>query len=269
MPETCRHARDEVEDLLFENGAKSFYPLDRLRKYFRLQKVREILSCSCAQCREDVRLYGHQIDPELCAEDIVGEGRDPNDLRNTHFSIFGLLIVVEHPLFIIGFLKTDCSDFMLESWATNATSFSHYTLEQRTGRYRRDTAKFNRFARKFLADLPSFAVPHMKTERFLHYDARVILPFIDETEIGKRMDEYGHWTSEGANGKVFSFKIYPEYRKFLVSINYTPCIRQLLTKCRVPMYQPHSSENRSRPLSRRLIWNALTSNTSSSLAMII
>ncbi|KAF2129905.1 hypothetical protein P153DRAFT_226615 [Dothidotthia symphoricarpi CBS 119687] len=220
MPETCTDARHEMDHLLLKNGANSFYPLDRLRDHFTPEKVKQILTCSCKTCREDVRLFGNQTDPETYVKEIVGEGFDPYDSRKTLFSVFGLLISVEHPLFIIGFADRDCSDFKLESWATDATLFSRETLQRYTGSYKTDARKFEWFATKFEDSIRRFAVPHMDSGKFVHYDASVILPFVKEREIGKRKEEDGHWTSEGANGKVFAFKIHPEYCKFRVSLTH-------------------------------------------------
>jgi hypothetical protein len=43
------------------------------------------------------------------------------------------------------------------------------------------------------------------------------LPFIEEVEIGQRRADDGHWTSEGANGRVYAFRIHPEYNRLPVS----------------------------------------------------
>ena len=217
MPETCRRAREEIEDLQFEDGAQPFFPLDRLRSYFKFQKIKEILFCSCAQCEDDLRVFKSQADRESYVNHIMGGKSDSSDLTKTHYSVFGILVFVEHPMFIIGFLDHDCSDRFLESWATHTSLFSRENLKQYTGEYKRDAIRFERFAKRFASSLPKFAVPHMTSERFLQYDASVVLPFVEEREIGKKMDEEGHWTSEGANGKVFAFKIYREYNKFPVS----------------------------------------------------
>ncbi|KAH7378818.1 kinase-like domain-containing protein [Pyrenochaeta sp. MPI-SDFR-AT-0127] len=144
----------------------------------------------------------------------MGGRYDPSNLTQTYYSVFGLLVYVEHPLFIIGFLDRNCSDHFLESWVTHTSLFSRESLKQYTGDFKRDPLRFERFAKRFATNLPKFAVPHLESERFSQFDASVVLPFIEETEIGKRIDDGGHLTSEGANGKVFAFKIHREYNKF-------------------------------------------------------
>lgn len=114
-------------------------------------------------------------------------------------------------------MDRNCSDHFLESWVTHTSLFSREHLRQYTGEFKRDPLRFERFAKRFASNLPKFAVPHIESERFSQYDASVVLPFIEETEIGKRINDEGHLTSEGANGKVFAFKIYREYNKFPVS----------------------------------------------------
>ncbi|CAO2656257.1 Nn.00g050600.m01.CDS01 [Neocucurbitaria sp. VM-36] len=159
-------------------------------------------------------MFKSQGDPESYVNDIMGGRYDPSNLTKTYYSVFGLLVYIEHPLFIIGFLHRDCNDFLLESWATNTSHFSREHLKEYVGEYKRDAIRYERFAKRFAANLPKFAVPHMASKKFSQYDATVVLPFIEEREIGKRMDDEGNWTSEGANGKVFAFKIYREYNKF-------------------------------------------------------
>jgi hypothetical protein len=217
MPEACRPARWDIEDRLFDDKTRAFFPLDQLRKYFTPQKVREILHCSCIQCQEDKRLYGTQINLDTFVNDIVGGTHGINDLRRTSFSVFGLLVFSEHPLFIIGFLRHKCSDYLLESWVTHTSLFSREDLETYTGEFKRNQSGFERFARRFASNLPKFAIPHMETKSFRQYDASVVLPFVEEVKIGTRVDENGHLTSEGANGTVYAFKFHREYCKFRVS----------------------------------------------------
>jgi hypothetical protein len=217
MPEACRRARDDIEDLQFESGTTIFFPLDRLRSYFKFERIKEILQCTCAQCQADMRLFRSQTNRETYVNHVMGGRSDSSDRTKTYYSVFGLLIYVEHPLFIIGFLDHNCSDHFLESWVTHTALFSRDTLKQYTGDHSNDAVRFERFARRFTANLPKFAVPHMESERFSQYHPSVVLPFVGEEEIGKRQDDDGHLTSEGANGKVFAFKVYREYNKFVVS----------------------------------------------------
>jgi hypothetical protein len=132
MPETCRTARDEVEDLQIEQGSKSFFPLNELRSFFKEQKIRDILLCDCSQCKEDLRMFESRIDRESYVNMIMG-GAESKDLTRTYYSVFGLLVCVEHPLFIIGFMDHKCNDYILESWATHSSDLSPDRLKRFTG----------------------------------------------------------------------------------------------------------------------------------------
>lgn len=216
MQTTCMIARDEVGDLQIEQGFKSFFPLNELRSYFNEQKIREILFCDCPKCKEDLQMFESRTDPESYVNKIMG-GSGPKDLTRTYYSVFGLLVCVEHPLFIIGFLDHTCNDYILESWATRSSNFSDDRLKICTGDYARNTLGFARFVKKFKANLPEFAIPHLEPNGFSQYGESVVLPFIEEEEIGKKQADDGHTTSEGANGRVFAFKIQYEYNRFPVS----------------------------------------------------
>jgi hypothetical protein len=186
MPANCRIARDEVEELQYEDGSRRFFPLDRPWDYFNYQKIKELLYCTCAQCQEDLRLFSDTCELAEYVDRIIGP-RDRNDLRRTFISVFGLLVYVEHPLFIIGFLDYDYNDFVLDSWASHPT-LPNLIPENWTGKSRRDTAKFDWFARRLKANLPLFAVPHLESAEFALYlyDGRVIMPSVKEVELVNR-----------------------------------------------------------------------------------
>lgn len=175
----------------------------------KYQIIKEILECTCAQCQEDLRMFSSRGEPIEYVNRIM-VNRDPTDLRKMFFSVFGLLVCVEHSLFIIGFLDRNCNDYVLEARAVHSI-LPKDDLKSWTGKYKRDPVRFDRFARRFRAHLPSFAVPHFESAEFVLNDERVVMPFVKEVEIGKKTAEHGHPTSEGANRKVFAFKIYREY----------------------------------------------------------
>jgi hypothetical protein len=95
MPEACRKARDDIEDLQFENGATILFPLDKLRSYFKFEKIKEILLCTCAQCQADMRLFRSQTNRETYVNHIMGGRSDASDMTKTYYSVFGLLVYVE------------------------------------------------------------------------------------------------------------------------------------------------------------------------------
>ncbi|KAF2191184.1 kinase-like protein [Zopfia rhizophila CBS 207.26] len=142
---------------------------------------------------------------------ITGDENSSTNRRRTAFSLFALLAFVEHPLLIIGFLDKEKNDDFLEA---SPELFSKENLKTYTGKYAATNPRaFAHFAFSFSESMPKFAVRHMDSGKFANYNAKTILPFINEREI-RKMDADGHWTAEGANGKVFEFEIYEEYRQF-------------------------------------------------------
>lgn len=210
-PPACRAARDAVDDLQYEEEgtSKTFIPVDRLRNYLTTDKIREILSCVCPTCCEDLSAFNSGTEPKDYVEHIRGNP-DQTVSRNTYYSVLGLLIHIEHPLFIIGFVDHNCDDHFLESLATNS-KLSQEDLKTYTGNYKRDPRKYDRFARRFFKGLFQFAVPHLEANVFTQFSDDVVMPFVEEVEISTRMAEGEHLTSEGTKGRVFAFKIYREY----------------------------------------------------------
>ncbi|KAF2111929.1 kinase-like domain-containing protein [Lophiotrema nucula] len=221
----CRAARDAIIDLRYEEWNEdvpvtSFFPLDRIRNYLTDSKgaevgtVEKILSCKCEQCRSDLALFNNP-DPEDYVHRVTGRGESPEDPTKTAYALFALLIYIGHPLLIIGFLERNGNDFLLEHSATQPSQFSRENLKWYTKNYhQRDARGFGRFASEFSTNVHQFAIPHMASGNFSDYSKDAILPFINEKEIGKKLDNKGRLTSEGSNGRVFSFEIYEEYRKF-------------------------------------------------------
>ena len=222
----CKAARGEIIDCqYYEEGEnnlppKSFFPIDSLKAYLTEDKIREILRCNCPECSADLRLFGN-LDPDAITPQITGN--QPELLRKhivrPAYALFSLLIYVEHPLLIIGFLNADFYDYDLERSTTHPDTFSTSNLKHYTQDFSSlNPTGFKRFIRTFTAAVPEFAIPYMDHGYFSRYSANTKLPFITESEIGQRLDEQGRLTAEGANGRVFRFKIYKEYKKFPVCI---------------------------------------------------
>lgn len=268
MSETCRVAQEEVEDAQIEQGSKSFFSFNKLRTFFTEQKIREILLCDCSRCKEDLQVIPSRIDRESYVDIIMGSS-DPQNLVRTFYSVFGLLVHAGHPLFIIGFLDHNCNDYMLESWTTYHSDFSNDRLQSLTGNYyRRHPKAFSWFVRKFLTDLPKFAIPRLEPVRFLQYRESVILPFVDEVEIGKRQVDGGHWTSEGANGRVFAFKIQREYNRFTVETRLTQTTPGSAKYIRTSIQTPNSHGSASKHQMPKHTSSARTSITYNNSRMI-
>ncbi|KAH6619042.1 hypothetical protein C7974DRAFT_40741 [Boeremia exigua] len=205
----CSAARDAVYDLRYqEQGtSKLFYPVDRLRGYFTYDKVREILACTCSSCREDLRMFDNGTEPTAYVERIRGDP-DSSDFRKNFYSVFGLLVHIQHPLFVFGFVDHNCDDLFLERW-TAIPLFIHNELQLYTGDLSQDSQKYERFAKRFLESVFQFSLPHLEINGFSSYNERTVLPFKEEVKIvgGTATDEH----PDSQSGRVFVFKIYHEY----------------------------------------------------------
>ncbi|ORY06760.1 hypothetical protein BCR34DRAFT_666527, partial [Clohesyomyces aquaticus] len=208
----CRSARLDIMDLCYHvSKRKMIFPLDRIRDYLTAERINKILRCGCDQCKTHQK-YFNDDDPSQFTSSILGEPRakDTSDTRKQ--SLFALLIYVEHPVLIMGFAARGSNDWLLE---LTASWFNTENLKLCSGNYHlQNNQSFLRFVSEFVKHMPEFSVPHLASRDFTHFDDTVILPFTDEEEIGQKMDEKGRLTSEGANGKVFKFRIYEEYQRF-------------------------------------------------------
>jgi hypothetical protein len=149
----------------------------------------------------------------------VGPEDDTNarlDPGKTALSLFALLIFIEHPLLIIGFVMRRCSDHALERTPA-LFSLDHLRREYcQEYAHRVGEEEFKEFANDFAEYLPKFAIPRMDSGEYSVYGPDTILPFLNEQKIGVRGPD-GVVQQEGAHGKVYSFEIYEEYRQFPVS----------------------------------------------------
>ena len=168
---------------------------------------------------QHVSAIGLRLDP---AETLPATSRPSLALRQTSQTratartpLLGLLIYIEHPSLIIGFLERSCCDFQLENFPDY---FTRNKLEGCCKDYVTiGSPEFKRFASEFIFFMPQFGLPRMDSGKFVQYGPSRVLPFINETKIGVQ-NEQGEIVSEGSNGNVYAFDIYNEYLGFSVSI---------------------------------------------------
>ena len=204
-----------VEDAV--RPRQRFVPVDKLRSYLTRSTVTWVLECRCLTCSNDYAPF-HRARTEFVGS-IVGPEDDTNtrlDPGKTALSLFALLIFIEHPLLIIGFVMRRISDYALERTPA-LFSLDHLRLD-----YCQEYANrvgeegFKVFANDFAEYLPKFAIPRMDSGEYSVYGPDTILPFLNEQKIGVRGPD-GVVQQEGAHGKVYSFEIYEAYRQFPVS----------------------------------------------------
>jgi hypothetical protein len=220
----CKAARNDVKEFeVLENTGdviRRFFPLDKLRKYFTRNKVVHILHCPCTTCVCDRTSNGSSRNPTGYVEAIVGppsEKPEKPDTSHSAYALLGLLIYIEHPSLILGFLDRACCDFYLEN---SPDYFTKNKVEECCRDYANiGSPWFKRFVSEFIFFMPQFGLPRMDSGKFVQYSPNRVLPFINETKVGVQNDQ-GEIVSEGSNGHVYAFDIYGEYLSFHVSFTF-------------------------------------------------
>lgn len=215
----CSSARHQIKRFFVGDANRPrqrFVPVDKLRSYLTRPRVTWLLECRCRTCTNDHAPF-RRARTEFIGS-IVGPENDSNtplDPGKTALALFALLIFIEHPLLIIGFVMRRCSDHALERTPTL------FSIEHLQREYCQEYAsrvgdeQFKEFATDFAEYLPKFAIPRMDSGVYSVYGPDTILPFLNEQKIGVRGPD-GVVQQEGAYGKVYSFEIYEEYRQFPV-----------------------------------------------------
>lgn len=223
----CRVARNSIK-LFFVDAARQgqcFVPIDKLRSYLTRSHVLHLLECRCPTCRRDHGVFRPRVRPPAeYISRIVGPDNGPNapacvDPAKTALTLFALLLYIEHPLLIIGFVMRGCSDHILEKRTPNLFSVNNLRepesyCSEFADRVAPDV--FRAFVSEFSQHLPQFSIPSMDSGEYSVYGLDTILPFVKERKVGVR-NEDGTIRQEGANGKVYAFEIWEAYRKFPVS----------------------------------------------------
>ncbi|KIW11261.1 hypothetical protein PV08_10561 [Exophiala spinifera] len=203
----CTVARREILNLNVrdsESPSQFFYPRDRLRTYLTRENVAKILQCPCRKCRRQYEVFRRNHAPTEFLDRIVGPENDVEACHNparTAYSLFGLLIYIEHALLIIGFMMKEVYDVNI-----SGESFSAESLKRVCDAFFREEGQhaFNSFENQFSIFLRHFAIPTMESGTYSVYASDRILPFFEQRRL----------SLQGANSKVYAFKIYDEYRKF-------------------------------------------------------
>jgi hypothetical protein len=205
---------------------RRFFPLDRLRKFFTREKVTQILQCSCKKCDQFKDSFGRGVDPLTSIDGIVGvRPEDKQNPAKSAFALFGLLIYIEFPLLIIEFVQGGHCDEELERWPEHFSQTSLRDICPIFSKFNDGDIEpelsseglFMLFSSQFVEHMPRFGLPRMDSGFFSKYKANRTLPFVNEEKLGIR-NERGDVESEGQNGTVYSFEIYPEYLKFWVCL---------------------------------------------------
>ncbi|KAI9666437.1 MAG: hypothetical protein M1821_004373 [Bathelium mastoideum] len=236
-----RAARDlkSLEAGSSENPNQHFFPWDDLWDYFQRDErsgVREVLTCTCASCANDAELFDKLSQPVEYLDDILGVQTEPGtrpDWSHTSVSLLALFVYIGRPRFITPFLQNDRRDPHLEEYI-GKDSIDTLPVRYWPQYADRSPGDSKILAKEVYKHIPKFAVPRLDSPRYVSWTANRILPFLDEQELGSATEE-GNIKPDGANSRVFAFKIHPEYHGFSDHVDIEEFVRkEILVSANVP-----------------------------------
>ncbi|QKX54772.1 uncharacterized protein TRUGW13939_01861 [Talaromyces rugulosus] len=196
----CARAKRAILDAEEPNHDtdRPFYPHDKLGEILTRDLVAQVLDCPCRNCRqyrEDLKLVGQPSDwIDIILDDAI--------------SLFALLIFIDAAPFVACFLTRQVNDQNIRGVAE---SFSNNIGEHYWGRFHKHRGGDSRVvAGQFRRNLFQFAVPTLTSRNYHTFEAKTILPFVEQERLG-RTEEDGSVVNEGAHGTVYAFKIWPAY----------------------------------------------------------
>jgi hypothetical protein len=211
----CLKLRDDLEELCIPRDHnvpehKRFFPKSCIKRLCTEDRIKAVLECCCAKCQEHQRMFGFR-DPLLSLRAITGKSQNGHPNGSCTIVLFALLVYIECPSLIHSFLDKRLNDHYFES---KLADFTAKYVQQTFG-----PKIHTRLADKFHWNKYKFVVPCMKDDSYEEYPSSTILPFVNETRLG-RSTETGEILSEGSYGNVFAFEILDEYGAFAVSYNF-------------------------------------------------
>lgn len=224
----CIAVHDEISSRCYitvcHGGTNSrIFPKDVLATKLTDVVIDNILTCICDKCKSDKSLFPHLLPSNAKHRQNRASLITKNE--SSAISLFALLIYLERPQLILGFLDRKQSDyFLLESGRTYVDKV--LTPEQEKSlagdfwpEYLSDSPEgATSLLHRFLKTLPRFAIPNFGPELSGTFSKSTIMPFIDENLVGK-----------GTYGDVHKFKVHPYYLKLEVCPS-DPLLAPLLTE---------------------------------------
>jgi hypothetical protein len=211
----CRAEITKISHLRVQIGHRGFYPWDKLQQFLTKEKVEELLGCRCSKCKRDNDGFSNNVDSLPIVPSIIGVPGEPSTRKRSAFSLFGILVFLERPLLVIGFLALGWSDYWLEEYPGE---LSREKLKNCVGSFHvTDSVEFEHFASRFQHFLPEFTVQRFYSGTFEAFAENTVLPFTGERKISKRRDEREKEVRHGAYSEVYAFTAYGGYVNFPVS----------------------------------------------------
>lgn len=216
----CFIVRNDLDSLALPKDPdipehKKFFSKSNLSTLFTPNVVTDLLACTCQRCtglRESNGIQSRQM--SKVANAIIGASED-HDVQRTYNLILGLLLYIDCPALIAGFVQRKCYDGCLEA---NVRQLTLIQFQEKFWPKLLNSApkESGSTMEKFRWKKYNFFVPTMDNE-FSTYDQHTILPFINEKKVGRKTMD-GDITFEGAYGRIYSFEIPDEYIYFKASV---------------------------------------------------
>ncbi|MCJ1461418.1 hypothetical protein MMC07_000015 [Pseudocyphellaria aurata] len=169
-------------------NAAVFYPDDQLKRLLTPEQVQKILDCTCTSCCDDRNDHAPRAPPSS------------KRIASKAVCLFALLTTIKHPGLIARCLEQGSNDQTFIHDVTQTPGMSG------KGMVRQFWPKMSKeqaiaVAQQLDNEMYKFAIPKIDSSTFQEYNARTILPFINEGKIGG-----------GASSTVYSFEIHnPDY----------------------------------------------------------
>lgn len=198
--------------MLLENGHEGadtglepiFFPEACVVEVLTDEVVEWVLGCNCRCCEADAKYAAHSLDnPTKYIEVIMSK-------IQKFLKLFAVLIYIDHPALIIGFINLGAHDKSMEDrHSTELERMDKYwpNLHKREPREGMEQvglpeAEANSIVQAFLKARHQFFPPKIDSNAFVAFDGDRILPFINHTQLKKPKGNYG---------TVYSFQFYPGY----------------------------------------------------------
>lgn len=165
---------------------RKFFPTSALREILTLDIVKQILNHKCTKCVNHLQGNRPAESNQSTPERIIA--------TDAGINLFGLLIYLRYPLLVGCFLSSYDDDSL-----PSPRYFSQFDLSDRHFKHLPTRPRAN-ITQAFQDKKWNFSVPSFNDDSFQAYEKGTILPYIDETPVGK-----------GGFGKVYRVKVHPEY----------------------------------------------------------
>lgn len=202
---SCSELRRQLRELRVERKPnlhpdKWIFPQNSVRRLFTEECVRTLLECRCDRCAYHKRIQ-EVTDPATYVSHILGLRSFGRIGDGTSVVLLALLLFIECPAMIFGFLRSRCGD---QQFQTQVASFTSAFVRKNYW-HKFSTSEVEEYAEKFHWARYQFAIPCVEGSQYEEYRPLEILPFIEERRLGN-----GHF------GEVYAFDIIDGYYNFPV-----------------------------------------------------